>query len=170
MKRIKMFMFISFIILTLFAFSVFAQEDTYRASVEKLLLLTEQDQLLEQSFSQVKQLLFQQFQQTELTKEQSQIIEKYYNIMFDVMKEEMSWDKMKEDFVQLYMSVYTEDEINQLIGFYESSIGQKSIQKTPLIMEKTMAISQKYTKNMIPRIQELVTEMMNEMQDDSQGK
>lgn len=168
MKRINVFIFLTFITLALFAFGVAAQEDTHRASVEKLLVLMKQDQLMEQMFPKIKQLVLQQLQQTDLTEEQSRLMEKYFDKILDVMKEEMSWDKMKDDFIQLYMSVYTEDEVNELITFYESPIGRKTIEKMPLLMEKSMAISQKYTMDMMPKIQEITMEMMNEIQNESQ--
>jgi hypothetical protein len=100
----------------------------------------------------------------DLTEEQTRLMEKYFDKIFNVMKEEMSWDKMKDDFILLYMSVYTEAEVNELIDFYESPIGRKTLEKLPLLMEKSVAISQKYPMNMMPKIQEITMEMMNEVQ------
>jgi hypothetical protein len=56
-----------------FAFSVAAQEDTHRATVEKLIMLTKQDRLYEQVFPQVKQMVLQQLQQLDVAPEQSPI-------------------------------------------------------------------------------------------------
>jgi hypothetical protein len=164
MKRFSIFFLVTFITLTLFVFGVSAQADTHRASVEKLLILMNQDQLMEQMFPQIKQMVMQQFEQMDLTEEQTRLMEKYFDKIFNVMKEEMSWDKMKDDFILLYMSVYTEAEVNELIDFYESPIGRKTLEKLPLLMEKSVAISQKYPMNMMPKIQEITMEMMNEVQ------
>jgi hypothetical protein len=149
-----------------FAFSVAAQEDTRRAMVEKLMVLTKQDRLYEQVFPQFKQLVLQQVKQLNVTPDQSPLIDKFWNKMFDLMKEEMSWEKTKEDFIQLYISVYTEEELQELIKFYESPVGQKMIAKMPLLMQQTMAISQKYTANMMPKIQKMVKELVDELIND----
>jgi hypothetical protein len=102
--------------------------------------------------------------------EQSPLVDNLLNKMFDLMKEELSWENMKEDFIQLYLSVYTEEELQQLISFYESPVGQKMIAKTPLLMQQTMAISQKHTANLIPKIQKMVSELVAELLKDDNEK
>ena len=161
MKTFKLVILVTVITL-IFSLGVSAKEDTFRASVEKLLILMKQDQTIEQAFPQMKQLMQQQLQQMNIPQEQSPIIEKYLNKMFDVMKEEMSWNKMRDDYIQVYMSVYTEKEIQELIAFYKTPIGQKMVEKMPLLLEQSMTISQKYAKNMIPKIQEITQEMITE--------
>lgn len=167
MKQFKAIFLLTVMILAL-SLGVAAQEDSHRASVEKLLLVTNQDQLLEQVYPQIKQLVLGQVQQLDVPREQSPLIEEYFDKIFNVMKEEMSWDKIKNDFIQLYMSVYTEAEINELIAFYESPIGQKTLEKMPLLMQESMAISQKYTMKIMPKIIEIAEEMAAEIQNDSE--
>mgnify|MGYP001273968172 FL=1 len=89
--------------------------------------------------------------------------------LFNLMKAEMSWDKIKEDYIELYMSVYTKEEVNELIKFYQSPIGQKTIEKMPVIMEKSTEISYKYLMNMIPKIEELAAEMQEEFSSGSKN-
>lgn len=161
-KRRYAFIFLTIITLA-FSFGVAAAENTHRAAVEKLLLLMNQDQIMEQMFPQVKQFVMQQFQQENISPEQTQAFEKYFDKIFDVMQEEMSWDKMRDDFIQIYTAVYTEDEVNELIAFYESPIGQKTIAKTPLLMQQSMAVSQKHTQNMMPKILKIAAEMAAEL-------
>jgi hypothetical protein len=64
------------------------------------------------------------------------------------------------------LSVYTEEELQALIKFYESPVGQKMIAKTPLLMQQTMAISQKHTANLMPKIQKMVKELVDELIND----
>jgi len=167
MKQFKAIFLLTVMILAL-SLGVAAQEDSHRASVEKLLLITNQDQLLEQVYPQIKQLVLGQFQQLDVPPEQSPLIEDYFDRIFNVMKEEMSWANIKNDFIQLYMSVYTEAEINELIAFYESPIGQKTLEKMPLLMQESMAINQKYTMKIMPKIIEIAEEMAAEIQNDSE--
>jgi hypothetical protein len=46
--------------------------------------------------------------------------------------------------VPLYSKYYTHDEIKQLIKFYESPLGQRMVEVTPLLSQETMAIGQKW--------------------------
>jgi hypothetical protein len=162
MKKFKVIILAALFTLV-FSVGVFAKEDTHRAAVEQLMTLMKVDRIYEQMYPQIKQLVLQQLQQINTPQEQSPLVEKYFNKLFDTMKEEMGWDKMKEDFIQLYMSVYTEQEIQKLIAFYKTPVGQKAIEKTPVIMQQSMAISQKYLKNMMPKIQKIVEEMVTEI-------
>jgi len=158
--------FIAFILMSLiFSSAAVAKDDSFRASVEKLLILMKVDKYMDQSFEQIKPIILERIQEMssgELTKEQSKTMEKYMEKLFNLMKAEMSWDKIKEDYIELYMSVYTKEEVNELIKFYQSPIGQKTIEKMPVIMEKSTEISYKYLMNMIPKIEELAAEMQEE--------
>ena len=106
MKKFKVIILAALFTLA-FSVGVFAKEDTHRAAIEQLMTLMKVDHIYEQMYPQIKQLVLQQLQQINTPQEQSPIVEKYFNKLFDAMKEEMGWDKMKEDYIQLYMSVYT---------------------------------------------------------------
>lgn len=162
MKNIK-FMALLFVATLFCSLGVFAKEESFRDSVEKLLLLTQQDKIANQVFEQVKPMVLQQLSLTNISKEQSVIIDKFMNKIFDALKDEMSWDKMKVDYIQIYMSVYTKEEIQQLIAFYQSPIGQKMIEKTPLLIQQSMIVNQKNMKRILPKIQEISQEMITEM-------
>ncbi|HET8810299.1 MAG TPA: DUF2059 domain-containing protein, partial [Flavobacteriaceae bacterium] len=43
---------------------------------------------------------------------------------------------------EVYMEYYTHEEIKEILDFYESPIGQKVIEQTPKITEKSMTIGQ----------------------------
>ena len=46
-------------------------------------------------------------------------------------REKLSWERVGPEYVRLYASLYTEDELGQLTAFYESPVGQKSIRLQP---------------------------------------
>jgi uncharacterized protein len=46
--------------------------------------------------------------------------------------------------VPVYSKYYTHDEIKQLIIFYESPLGKRMIEVTPLLTQETMSIGQKW--------------------------
>ena len=155
------------LLLVIISFSGAAQKTADYNSVEELLLLMRIDETLTRTFAQMRPTFLQQFQQLagdELTTEQSQITEKYLEKLFDLMEEELSWEKLKDDYIRIYSAVYTEEEIRELIEFYRSPVGQKTVEQMPVLMEESMAISQKYLLNLMPRIQELTAEMQAELE------
>ena len=59
-------------------------------------------------------------------------------------------DDMIAEMVPLYAETYTLDEIRQLSAFYASPLGQKMQANMPMLMQRSMQISQRV---MMPRIQ-----------------
>ena len=162
MKVIKILLLVAVLIGTC-SLGAAAQDDTYRVAVEKLLLLTKQDQLVDQMFQQFQEVQMQQLQQMNVSQAQYPIVEKYLGKIYELMKTEMSWDIIKDDYIQIYMSVYTEEEIKGLVAFYESPIGQKTIEKMPLLAQQSLLIGQKYFTRLFPQIQTLGREMAAEI-------
>lgn len=146
-----------------FAVGGSAKADSFHDAVEQLLLLTKQDQILEQTFEQMKPMILQQYRLMNIPEAKAQVINKYLGKILDVMKDEMSWDQIKEEYIQIYMAVYTEDEVRELIKFYQSPIGQKTVDKMPLLMQQSMLVSQNHLKNILPKIQEISKEMAAEI-------
>jgi hypothetical protein len=48
-----------------------------------------------------------------------------------------TWEKVGPEYVRLYASLYTEEELRQLTAFYESPVGQKSIRIQPEVAART---------------------------------
>ena len=98
-----------------------------------------------------------------VTEEQLPILEKYQKELFNLMKEEMAWSKMRDDFVDIYARVYTEEEILEINKFYSSPAGRKMIEKMPLLMQETMTITQKNMQSLLPKVQEITKKMAEEV-------
>ena len=60
-------------------------------------------------------------------------------------------EKMRPLFVQVYSEVYSDDEIDAMLAFYESATGRAMVTKQPLIMSKVMTA-------LMPEIQRLAKE------------
>ncbi len=91
------------------------------------------------------------------------IFEKYNAKLFALMKEEMAWDTMKNDFIDICMKVFTEKEINEINRFYKTEVGQKMIEKLPALMQEAMALSQNNLKRLMPEIKKISEEMAREI-------
>ncbi len=141
----------------------FADETSHKKAVERLLTITKVDKQIEPMFHQMKNMVFNQYKNIDLTPDKKSILEKHTNRMFDLFSEEMSWDKMKNDYINLYVSAYTEQEINGLIQFYETPLGQKFIEKMPQLMQSSVQLSQQYAARLMPAIQKITQEMTDEL-------
>jgi len=51
------------------------------------------------------------------------------------MKEDLSYDKLEPEYIKIYQDTFSEEEIQGMITFYETPVGQSVITKMPLIMQ-----------------------------------
>ncbi|MCH7927981.1 MAG: DUF2059 domain-containing protein [Candidatus Dadabacteria bacterium] len=66
-------------------------------------------------------------------------------------------------YISIYAETFTEEELKGAIKFYKSPIGKKFIEKQPELMRKSMQISQKQMTTLMPKIQKLTEEMMDQI-------
>jgi hypothetical protein len=74
-------------------------------------------------------------------------------------KEKINMDDLFYACIPVYDKYYTHDKIKQLIIFYESPLGRKTVEVTPLLSQETMAIGQKWGETIA---QEVVNELIND--------
>ena len=80
-----------------------------------------------------------------------------------LVQEEMSWKKMKGPMAQVYAESLTPEEVKGITAFYKSPAGQAFLDKQPVIMQKTVAMTQKLMMDMMPKLQALIQAETAEM-------
>ena len=90
------------------------------------------------------------------------LIPQFKTITNDKVPEEF-WLKFREDIdeeslitkiIPLYQKYYTDEEIEELIAFYNTPIGKKSISIMPQLMQESMLIGQEWGKELAQKIYE----------------
>lgn len=134
-----------------------AQEAPNHALAEEVLVLMNLPQSLEQSLAAMRQAMPAQLVQMskamgeELPPEASQQSQQ----TMEILSEELRWEKMKDDYVALYATTFSADELKGLITFYQSPAGQAFVAKQPALMQASMALNQKLMLRVIPRLKEI---------------
>jgi hypothetical protein len=64
--------------------------------------------------------------------------------VWDAFKAELNTDEMLNQLIPIYSKYYTNDEIKQMIAFYETPLGKKTIAVLPQITRESTAIGQQY--------------------------
>ncbi len=145
-----------------------AQDAAKNALAVELLEITESRKLVDQMIPQVKTQMKTMFRQMlgnqQLDEDLLVVFDKYSERMVDLLKQEMRWEKLEPHYVQIYVDVFSEDELRDLIAFYRTPLGQKMLEKMPQIMQASLAISQQQMRDILPQIQSLGVEMASEMQ------
>jgi uncharacterized protein len=150
---------------------VIAQDTSRRALAEELLNEMDMKGTVEKSFAMIKKMMPAQMKAmkpprgkadtsstpSDATKQTADAMDK----MMDTVAQELSWDKMKDDYVAIYAETFTEEELRGAIAFYKSPAGKAFIRKQPEVMKRTMEMSQRMMHNFMPRIQAMTKEAID---------
>ena len=72
-----------------------------------------------------------------------------------MMKDELSYAKMKDIYLQVYRETFTQEEVNSIITFYSSPAGKAMVEKIPLSMQKASTLMQARMGPMMQKFQAL---------------
>lgn len=88
----------------------------------------------------------------------------FRNVMLKFFSKYMGWDSIKDDLAKLYSDSFTVDEMNKLIKFYKTPVGQKAIKLIPSLYEKGGMIGQKKIQAHISELQQMIAEEAKKLQ------
>lgn len=153
------------IIIATLSFSGHAIADSaQRNTVEALLIATGADSALDAIYNQFDSLF------VDLSEDMDVNDPKYirYNQRMEKLKtllrEEVNWDTLKEPMIDLYMAHYTEQELQDMLAFYQSETGQSVVKKMPEVMAASMQITQQLMKDVYPKLLEMTSESEESLQ------
>ena len=146
MKRISVLVLI---VCLLSASKLYADDQSRAKLAEDLLLIMQVDKELASTYDRIKAA-----QQEEMQKagNQDPAAVDMQNKMMDMMAQEMSWDKLKADYIAVYAEVFTDEDLHGLIEFYKTPTGKKFIEKQPELTNKMMEIGQKHVMELLPKM------------------
>ena len=134
-----------------------AQELTKQAKIERLLTVTKADAMLDQTLNQMKGMMASQIPQGGTPEQQARARELQGKIL-DLVTARMGWDKMRVEFVRIYDELFSDDEIDGILAFYQSPAGRATLEKMPQLMTKAMAYAQSQMADLLPEIQRITKE------------
>jgi hypothetical protein len=113
------------------------------------------------------QSMQQMLQGKEPTAEQKIATEKFQQKTNALFKEELSFSKMKDVYIQAYRDTFTQEEVDSIIAFYGSPAGKAMVEKIPVAMQKANTLLQSRMGPMMEKLQKLQTDFTAEL---SRGK
>ena len=93
---------------------------------------------------------------------QAEQTKKMMDKMMDMFAEEMKWEKIKADYIELYAETFSTAELEDLVVFYRSPAGKALVAKQPELARKSMEMSQKSMVRLMPKIIAMTAEATKE--------
>jgi hypothetical protein len=141
-----------------------ADEVSHRKAAAKLLETTNVQQMLEQVRTSVEATMAQQLKTLNLPEEGRAAAAKAQQEMMAWFSEVFNWQKTKDAYVEIYVETFTEDELNELIAFNQSTLGQKVLKKMPEIMQRSMETTQQVIRETEPEFQRRLRKIILELE------
>ena len=153
MKHLARFAFA----LVLTSYGVFAcAQGASAKSIERLLEVMQTERLLQSLFRAIEAMQQSQLDKIladpKKTDEEKQQLLKVRDRVNLILAEELSYAKMKGLYEDAFQRVYTDEDVNNLIAFYESPTGRKFIEKQPQLMQESFAAMQQRMEPIMQRI------------------
>lgn len=142
--------------------------------VDEFLIVTRQAEQLTSSLNEVAKMQEQMVpellrrQGITLTPEQEKKREEFMAVATSVIREEMSWEKLRPAIIKGYAETFSMEELKQLIAFFRSPVGQVYIQKLPNVQRKLIPLLQERAINMQIILRQRIKERLAELQADEQ--
>jgi hypothetical protein len=83
-------------------------------------------------------------------------MEPYRDIFMKWAESTMDWDKMAPRMADLYMQTFTEAEVRELIAFYKTPLGRKTLDQMPVLMEEGAKIGADLAKEHQGELEEAI--------------
>lgn len=132
-------------------------------SAEKLLELTHADRLSVPVYLQVQQMFSQGFQEAKAPSSKASVLESYQAKANSILDRAIGWSQIKPTLIKLYTEEFTEEELKQMVGFYQSDVGKKMLAKLPELNHRSAQMAQARLEEVAPEVNKLLDNMMSEL-------
>jgi len=131
-----------------FSFQAQADEASHRAAVDKLIVAMNMEKSHTNSLENLVQA----------QSRQNPALVAMQPTMREFLNKYMGWDAVKDDMIKIYQESFSEAELGQLVAFYESELGKKTLQQMPVLIGKGMQIAQERMQKHLPELQAALKE------------
>tara|TARA_B100001179_G_scaffold222190_1_gene198382 strand:+ start:279 stop:734 length:456 start_codon:yes stop_codon:yes gene_type:complete len=76
--------------------------------------------------------------------------------LINTVRQATDFERTKPFLTQMYTDVFSEEELQQMIRFYSSPVGQKTLEKMPILQQKALQHSQSVLRGLMPRIHQTI--------------
>lgn len=143
-----------------------AAQQPSEAQVDRLLEVMRAKETLDATLPQVQamqqQMVAQMTAGQELDEEDRARINRMLESTNSSLATVLTWERMGPMYRDIYAQTFTAEDVEAIIGFYESPAGQKTLDKMPQLMQNTMAAVQQLV---MPLLQQLEQDIAAELGD-----
>ncbi len=152
------------VVLVLFCLPLAAAADdaSRRQLAEQFLTVNKVKDQVDMMYEKVEGIVISQLEAADIPEEREKNIKAMQKIARDLLFDGLSWESLKEEYIQLYAETFTEEELQGIIEFSKSPLGEKMAEKSPILMQKSMEIGRQHAQQVMPQVQQAIQDYMKE--------
>lgn len=158
----KLFVIIPMLLLSLTQ-CLDANQETDRKLAEKLLDAMRFEDVIIKTFRQIIQVQVIQLEAAGAVKGQTNK-DLFQTEIDSIAAKELIWQNIKDDYIDIYAQAFTDEELNGLILFHQSQLGQKYLDTMPTLMIESLRVSEKRVSGIIEKVMGKTGNKMNEVE------
>ena len=147
-----------------------ADEASKAALIEEMFVLTKIDALLRQMMEQVQTAQKTQLHKMSLPAEAQAGADEIQERIMGVVRDRLSWGRLKPLYVKLYADTFTEEELQAAVDFYRSPAGKAMLEKMPLMMATSMKMMQEQLGDLNPEVKRIIEEQAEKWREEQEEK
>ena len=95
--------------------------------------------------------------------EQNPMLAQFEDILRAFFAKHMAWQTLQPEYVRLYMEAFTEDELRELIAFYQTETGKKSVSLMPQLMQQGATLGRRQVQDNQHELEQMILERMEQL-------
>jgi len=96
--------------------------------------------------------------------QQNPTLAPFKGVMMKFFRKHMSYETLKPDMVKIYADAFTATELRELITFYSTPTGKKTLEKMPVLMAQGGQIGAKRVQDNIQELQQMIKDESERIQ------
>lgn len=129
------------------------------ASIKQLLEAMHSKAVMDSYMSQIQSTVRDSMQQAsagqQLNAKQQKILDDFQAKVVGMVKQELNWAELEPTILEVYRKSFNQSEVDGMLKFYRSGVGQAVIEKMPMVTQQTMAGVQGRMKTITPKLVQL---------------
>ncbi len=119
---------------------------------------------VERAYDNLRETMLSNFDSTGAPEEARPAYEKFIDEVLALLSKSLSWENTKDEYIDVFVQEFSEEELGRLIEFYETPLGRKTLQILPELYEKGAEIGQRRFEAVKPEIDALTDKMLDEVE------
>ncbi|MCC5887456.1 MAG: DUF2059 domain-containing protein [Gammaproteobacteria bacterium] len=139
-------------------FSVHA-DAAHEAAAEELLRLIQIDRGLAPMAARMRQSTLQQIRAQDVAVGEEPTAAPYLARIGDLIEATLSWERLRPDFLEIYMQTFTREELVTLNTFFRSSVGGKYLANVNSLNQQATEVVRRHAMATAPDVRAITDEM-----------